>query len=179
MDYASLPAHMGRYCVVVALVVGVALETSAQTPPPTARVIQVDPLVAVVDADPLELARVAARLGDGAVLQRMDTKQSIELRLAAIRAAPFMRAPEAALPVLARCIAQRDMVLAQDAARSLHAIVRQLDVDALRRHEVLRADLKQSVTLIEAALAIEHLRADLRALTSASLAMLSALAAAL
>lgn len=185
MDCASLPAHMRQRCLHYALTLavlgGLCTETWAQSKPPSApaSAAVMDPLVAVADADPLELARVARRLGDVAVLQRLDAKQSLEVRLAAVRATPWLRAPEAALPLLAPMIGQRDTLLAQDAARSLLAIVRELDADALQRREVLRSDLSATVTLLDKVLAIEHLRADLRAMLSTSLALLNTLIASL
>lgn len=139
---------------------------------------RLDPLVAILDADPLELARVAQRLGDRAVLDRLATKHTTEVRLAAIRATPYLRQPEAALIVLCPLVGERDGVLAQAASRALLAIVTALDPDALSRHEFSRAELKPVHTQLLHWSTLAHLRADLRAQANAAAAMLGALVGA-
>lgn len=137
-----------------------------------------DPLVAVVDADPLELARVAQRLGDAAVVARLQPTQRTEVRLAAIRATPYLRVPEYALLVLPAIIGARDDLLGQAAARAAYAIVSALTVDDLQRHEVLPAELVPACAALEQVAATEHVRADLRALARASAATLTSLTSA-
>lgn len=134
-----------------------------------------DPLVAVLDADPLELARLTRLLGDAELIARLGGSQPIEVRLAATRAARFMRQPELALTPLTTLAAERDGVLAQAATRALLAIVRELDRDVLSRHEVDPQSLVPVREQLRALSEREHLRADLRADVNAALAMLTAL----
>ena len=121
-----------------------------------------DPLVAVADADPLELGRVAQRLGDGAVLARLADDRPVVVRLAAIRATPWLRAPEAALGPLARIAAGRDSWLAPEAARIVLRIARALTVDDLAARETFPAELADARAALEALAADEHARFDIR-----------------
>lgn len=134
-----------------------------------------DPLVAIFDADPLELARVTRLLGDAEIIKRVGGGQPTEVRLAAARAARFMRQPELALLPLTTLAAERDGVLAQAATRAVLAIVRELDRDALSRREGDPQSLVPVREQLRALLDREHLRADLRADVNAALAMLTAL----
>lgn len=154
------------------LVAAPAASQSAAGAPP------IDPLVAVVDAEPLELGRVARRLGDVAVIARLDAKTGTEVRLAAIRATPHLREPERALGSLSLIVSTRDAVLAQAAARSVLAIVTALDVDQLARHEMLPAELIAVRVELERVAALEHVRADLRAMVRAAAGMLAGLGVA-
>lgn len=124
---------------------------------------QPDPLAAIADADPMELARVVDRLGDDAVLSRLDDARPREVRLAATRAAPFMAWPELALEPLARLAASRDPLLAPAAASAALTIARSLDPDALRRREVDPASLSAARGLFAALSTERSARADLRA----------------
>ena len=141
-------------------------------------VVAPDPLVAVADADPLELARVVQRLGDDAVVARLKATQRTEVRLAAIRATRYLRVPESALLLLPAIIGERDDLLGQAAARAVYAIVSALTIDDLQRHEILPAELAPACAALERVVATEHVRADLRALAKASAATLSSLTSA-
>lgn len=169
---ASLGKTWAVLLLAVLLSVGGSMPAASQAKP---SVPSIDPLVAVLDADPLELARVAQRLGDLAVIARLGVTVSTEVRLAAIRAAPYLRLPEQALGPLSLLIASRDTLLAQEAARSVLAIVRAVDRDQLQRHEVMPHELSPVRKELERIAAIEHLRADLRAMANAAAGMLAGL----
>jgi hypothetical protein len=133
-----------------------------------------DRLVAVADADPLELARVVRDLGDDAVLQRLAPGQPVETRLAAIRAAPWMREPELALDVLARELSGRDPDLAPAAARSAARIAGSLDAAALLRRERDAGELKGVRELLAAVGKNQRLRQDIRQYALQAAQMLAA-----
>jgi hypothetical protein len=90
--------------------------------------------VATLTADPLDVARVVARLGDDAVLAALASDEPAR-RLAAVRASVFLGAPEAALPGLVALAAGRDPDLAPAAAMALLDIARALTPDGLARRE--------------------------------------------
>ncbi len=135
--------------------------------------VPIDPLVAIVDADPLELSRVAQRLGDRAVIERLAPKHKVEVRLAAIRAVPYLRAPELALSALTPIVIARDGVLAQAAARAVWSIVGALSHDTLESRETLAVDLTQVTREVTRIASLTSLRADLRAQLNAAAAMLA------
>ena len=62
-------ARIGMGAALASLIVAAAAAQPRPIRPPSP-----DPLVGVTDADPLELARVAARIGDPAVLARLDSQ---------------------------------------------------------------------------------------------------------
>ncbi len=132
-----------------------------------------DSLVAVVDADPLELARVVRKLGDEAVSQRLDPGQSVEIRLAAIRSTPWMREPELALNALVRELSGRDPDLAPAAARAAARIAGSLDAESLLRREVDAQGLCPVRTGLVAAGENELLRPDIRLHASRAAEMLA------
>jgi hypothetical protein len=136
---------------------------------------QSDPLAAIADADPMELARVVDRLGDDAVLSRLDDARPREVRLAAMRASPFLAWPELALEPLARIAASRDPLLAPAAASAALTIARSLDPDALGRREVDPASLSAARGLFTALSIEQSARADLRAAASMVAALLEQL----
>lgn len=138
---------------------------------------QSDPLAAIADADPMELARVVDRLGDDAVLSRLDEARPREVRLAAMRASPFMGWPELALEPLAQIAASRDPLLAPAAASAALTIARSLEPDALRRREVDPTSLSAARGLFAALSADRSARADLRAAASMIDALLAQLGA--
>jgi hypothetical protein len=121
-----------------------------------------DPLVAVADADPLELARVAAQLGDLAVIARLDRRQPVVVRLAAVRATPFLAGPERALPLLAEMARGRDPHLAPAAADALLRITAALDGAALDRREVLRPELTPARASLRTLIDDHTARPDIR-----------------
>lgn len=130
------------------------------------------PLVAIADADPLNLAAVVWRIGDDRVLAELGGGVSVPRRLAAIRAARWMRAPEQALQPLVALVRQRDPELARAAVRTVAAIARALDSDAIARREVLISDLAAVRGELSKLAEAERLPADVRALAAgASLAL--------
>jgi len=121
------------------------------------------PLVAISDADPLSLAAAVWRMGDEGVLADLRPGVSVVRRLAAIRAARWMRAPEDALSPLIALVRERDPELSRAAAHALAVIARELHMDALARREVVLGDLKQARAALSELAAVEHLPADVRA----------------
>jgi hypothetical protein len=82
-----------------------------------------------LDADELELAALVARLGDDAVLDALAQEKDSALRLAALRATPYLHSPELALSPLASLAASRDPDLAPAAARRVRAIAQALALE--------------------------------------------------
>ncbi len=144
---------MTRARIVALAAVGwaVAMTGSAQAP---------DPLLAV-GADPSELARVAARLGDDAILERLGPERPLAVRLAAVRACPFLVGPEAALEALAELAAGRHPRLAPAAAASLLAIADATGAAELSRREASVPDA--ALEALDRLAADETARPDLRA----------------
>jgi hypothetical protein len=124
-----------------------------------------DPLAQVVSSDPLELARVVDRLGDGAVQARLGAMGTDTTTLdpaivgAAVRASPWLHAPEEALPRLAEIAACRDPHLAPLAIVRISERLTRADLDAREGDDApIRAVLPALAALGEEAAA----RADLR-----------------
>lgn len=122
----------------------------------------VDALVAVADADPLDLGRVARRLGDDAVLARLEEDRPPLTRVAAARACLFLRAPEAALPRLAELVASRDADVSVEAVWATLRIATALSADDLTSREHDPASLEPVRARLETLAGDEHLRPDLR-----------------
>lgn len=122
-----------------ALLVGAVVAALVHVAAPAAA--QDDARLMAADADPMELARAAARLGDAAVLARLDDGRARDVRLAAIRATPFLHAPERALATLAALAGGRDSLLAPAAALAALRIVRVLDGPSLDRRECAPSEL--------------------------------------
>lgn len=99
--------------------------------PPTAH-----PFLALGNAAPMELARLIDRLGDSAVSEGLEARSPIEVQLIALRAAPWMKAPESALPRVTDLVSSRDSELAPEAARAALRIANGLDRDELQFREV-------------------------------------------
>jgi hypothetical protein len=131
-------------------------------------------LTAVDGGDPLELARVAARLGDDAVLALLAPEQPARVRIAAVRAAPWLREPERALAQIAAWVSGRDSELAPAAARAALRIARALDADALARREVAPAALTSALAALLHAAELAHVRQDLQRMAAAAAAQLVA-----
>jgi hypothetical protein len=95
--------------------------------------------------DPVELDRVARRLGAGRLLQALGGDRPAELRRAALEAAPRVEESWTLLVPSARLVGSRDAALAQAALRSTRRIAVQLASglervevpDAARRHPIL------------------------------------------
>jgi hypothetical protein len=144
----------------VAIVLGASGGTHAQGRP-------LDPLAMVQSSDPLELARVVDRLGDDAVLARLgpvggEGAPDLPVVMAAVRASPWLHAPEAALPRLAELAAGRDPDLAPAAMLAVLRIAERLSRAELDRREAsdepLRAVLPVLATLADDAAARHDLR---------------------
>ena len=120
-----------------------------------------DALVAVASADPLDLDRVVARVGDPAVLALLERSRPRDVRLAAIRACPHLGAPERALDGLTDIAKGRDPLLAPAAALSLARIATALSLDALGRREASPAELAPVATKLDALIADGTARSDI------------------
>jgi hypothetical protein len=131
-------------------------------------------LVAVVDADPLELARVAQRFGDLAIANLLAPATETAVRLAAVRASPWLRAPERALAALAEIASGRDSELAPAAARAAQQIAQRLDAAALARRECLTVELTPALVVLRALGEREHAAPHVRAYAWAAAAQLIA-----
>jgi hypothetical protein len=158
-----------RALLCVVLLVAPASRAHAQAPATASSA-----LLAVGDADPLELARVVQRYGDLAVLGLLDTSQPVATRVAAMRATPWLAQPEDALVALAREVASRDAELAEAAARALFAIAQRLDAATLERREHGATALGPVVASLDALAGQTWIRADLRALAASAAAQLQA-----
>jgi hypothetical protein len=121
-------------------------------------------LIAIVDADPLELARVVQRFGDAAILRLLAPTTAFVTRLAAVRASPWLLAPERALGALSELAAGRDPDLAPAAARAALEIAQQLDPASLARRECAPIELRDALARLQAIGARDtvapHVRAD-------------------
>jgi hypothetical protein len=133
-----------------------------------------DALLAVHDADPLELARVAARVGDDAVLALLAPEHGVAVRLAAVRTARWLREPERALAAIAELAGGRDSELAPAAARAALRIARALDAEALARREVPPTALSAALAVLLRVAKLPHVREDLQRMAGAAAAQLSA-----
>lgn len=122
-----------------------------------------DPLASIVDADPMALARAVDRIGDAEVLARLEASRPRSVRVAAMRATPFMDGPEAAFATLAELAGGRDPWLAPEAARALLEATEGLGVDGLARREANLEALARVSEALEAVAADETARDDVRA----------------
>lgn len=116
------------------------------------------PLDAVVDLDPMTLARAVDRGGDDVVLDGLANEPSVS----AIHAAPFMTAPELALPRLVEVASGRDPWLAPEAMRAVVRIAERPLRQEMTRREADPSQLDSVVESLEALEADEAARADLR-----------------
>jgi hypothetical protein len=121
-----------------------------------------DPFTVVANADPLELAKVVERLGDQAVSSRLKRDMPIEIRIAAIRATRWMRAPESVLSSLAVILGSRDSELAPVAATAALRIASAITNDTLSVREIMPEELAESRALFVKASANSLLRPDIR-----------------
>jgi hypothetical protein len=148
----------------------VALAEAEPSTPPNAAAA----LLAVADADPLELARVVQRYGDAAVLALLASDQQPSARLSAVRASPWLSEPERALPLLASLFALRDSDLAPAAARAALEISKALDYDTLARREVLPSELSAVLVELRRAAQQSWVRVDLRLMAGVAATQLEA-----
>jgi hypothetical protein len=131
-------------------------------------------LLAVQDADPLELARVAHRVGDDVVLALLAPSQPTGVRLAAVRTAPWLAEPERALMALSALLSSRDSDLAPAGAHALLQIARSLDDAELKRRELLPAELASVVAELHRVTQLRWVRADIVLAAAAAAAQLEA-----
>lgn len=122
----------------------------------------IDPIVKVASGDPLELGRFVEKHGDRYVLLRLRAEHPADTRLAAVRAAPWLDAPERALVPLAHIAAGRDPELAPAAAWSAYRIATSLDPIALGDREVLWSDIAPARALLRHLAADATARPDIR-----------------
>ncbi len=134
-----------------------------------------DPFLAVRNADPVELARVVDRLGDGAVLERLDAGRSRAVRLAAVRASDQMHEPELALDALSTMASGRDPLLAPAAAQAALQVARMLTPDGLARREAEPAALAPARQRLAALADDESARPDQRVIAAMARARLDTL----
>lgn len=164
----------GGFGLYAALLLGVATaradDAPAANPGPSAAAA----LIAVRDADPLELARIVARAGDDAILPLLLDPEPPAVRLAAIRAARWLAEPERALPSVIASIASRDSDLAPAAARAALAIAERLDADELARRELTPTQLAPARDALLQAARQPGVRPDLCLLALSAAAQLEA-----
>ncbi len=134
-----------------------------------------DPLASTPNADPLELGRRAAALGDDAVLARLADGTPRTVRLAAVRAARFLRQPERALAPLGHVARGRDPDLAPAAALAILRIVGELDLPTLERRELRAEDFAAARRELAALADDGRSRADVRAAARRAASRLAAL----
>lgn len=127
-----------------------------------------DPLALVVSSDPLELARMVDRLGDDAVLARLGAMGVATgtldpaIVIAALRACPWLHAPEEALPRLAEIAAGHDPDLAPAAMVAIVRIADGLTRDGLDAREASDDPIRAALAPLEAIASDESARHDLR-----------------
>lgn len=127
-----------------------------------------DPLALVVSSDPLELARMVDRLGDDAVLARLGAMGVATgtldpaIVIAALRACPWLHAPEEALPRLAEIAAGHDPDLAPAAMVAIVRIADGLTRDGLDAREASDDPIRTVLPLLAAMGEATQVRTDLR-----------------
>jgi hypothetical protein len=125
-----------------------------------------DALARVQSVDPLELARVVEQLGDDAVLAGLGAigggATELPVLLATVRAAPWLRAPEAALPRLAELAGGRDPDLAPAAMLAIVRIAERLSREELDRREASDEPVRAALPALAALADDDAARADLR-----------------
>lgn len=114
--------------------------------------------------DPFVLAQTVERIGDEAILAHLGNEASIEERLFAIRATPYLDVPELAIVSLASALSATDPDLAPAAAHALLRIVRGLALEpwSLESHEVLPDELLPARASLERLAEDTIARGDLR-----------------
>jgi hypothetical protein len=110
--------------------------------------------------DVIGCARAADEAGDAAIADALRKPKSRVSQLVAVRAAPFVHAPELLAPTLIDLACGRDPVIAVEAALSLEAMFERLTPTELASREVLKADLSAAKERAEGGCALEP-RADI------------------
>lgn len=121
-----------------------------------------DALRSVADADELQLSRIAARLGDGAVIAAISDSRDPLAQLAAIRAAPFLTDKEQTLLPLAALAASRDPELAPLAAWKVLRVAQALVREGLALREIVPRELAPARAALVALAADQTARSDIR-----------------
>jgi hypothetical protein len=119
-------------------------------------------LRAAVDADELDLAALASRIGDDDVLESLAEGKDISLRLSAVRATPYLLNAELALAPLAHMAAGRDPDLAPVAARRALRIAQALALEDLATRELSPTSLQETKRLLSAIADESSARPDVR-----------------
>jgi hypothetical protein len=119
-------------------------------------------LLAIPDADPLELERVVQRFGDAELRALLARPGEVAVCLAATRAAPMLRRPELALEALVGLAEGRDSLLAPAAARAALTIALRLDADTLASHELRATELAHVRSALRSLAERETAGADIR-----------------
>jgi len=162
-----------RWLLALSLSFALAQSAAADSAPP-ALADAAAALLAVTDSNPLELARVAHRVGDEAVLALLEPTRPADVRLLAARTSPWLDEPERALVLLAELAASRDSDLAPTATRAALQIARGLDAPTLERREIAPSELLPARAALRAAAERSWVRPDLRLLAVAAAAQLEA-----
>jgi hypothetical protein len=127
------------------------------------------------DLESLELAAIVDRVGDAAVVACLAESAPVSARLAAVRAAAYLRAPEAALPALVELAAARDPELAPLAARRTFVIAQRLVQEVGAQRDFSPSELSPVRAALQRSVAERRPRADLRLWLEQALQLLSAL----
>lgn len=115
-----------------------------------------------LDADELELAALAQRVGQAQVLTALGDATDPASQLAALRLAPHLPDAELALVSLARIAAGRDPELAAPAAQRLLRIAQALVQARARRSELLPSELEPAQAALRVLARDATARADIR-----------------
>ncbi|GAB4197523.1 MAG: hypothetical protein OHK0013_05750 [Sandaracinaceae bacterium] len=174
---AALGVGLGA---LLALGLGVAVGVGLDPAAVTAQRRLLDPLAMVQSSDPLELARVVDRLGDEAVLARLgpvggEGAPALPIVMAAVRASPWLHAPEAALPRLAELAGGRDPDLAPAAMLAVVRIAERLTRAELDGREASDAPITAALPALAALAEDATARNDLRRAASRARALLQTL----
>ena len=127
-----------------------------------------DPLAAVDDMDPTELQRAVDRVGDDAVLRRLDAGEIL-----GVLATPYMAAPEVALPALVALARGRDPWLAPAAMGAILDIAQRPLLSEMERREREPASLTPVLSELVSLADDESARGDLRAAATLASAQLA------
>lgn len=134
-----------------------------------------DALRAAADADELQLSRIAARVGDDAVIATISDSRDPLAQLAAIRAAPFLTDKDQTLMPLATLAASRDPELAPLAAWKALRVAQALVREGLALREVVPRELAPARAALSALAADETARSDIRLAAGQAVSLLGSL----
>lgn len=140
-----------------AAVAGLVAAWAVRAAPPSGHALR-----SAADSDELQLARVAARVGDDVVLAALVTPNDSLAQLAAIRAAPYVSEADQTLLPLAAIAASRDPELAPLAATKLLRVAQDLVREGPAHHELQPRSLAEARAALERIVADETARPDIR-----------------